>query len=1040
MVRHCPHCERPVPASSTQLLNCPACNGDLAATEQHERPAVREAATLAPREPEPAIVHEAATLPPPHVTPVDYEAATLAPDGSVTPLPAEIPEQIVGGYLLLRKLGEGGMGSVYEAEEIASGQHVAVKLISPGHALSDDAVKRFRKEGRLASTLDHPRCVFVLSADIQGGVPYIAMELMPGDTLQDLVDRKQRLSWEEAVTKIIDAMDGLAEAHRLGIVHRDIKPSNCFLEKDGHVKIGDFGLAKALISEEQAPISSALTGDEQSTKQGAFLGTPLYASPEQIKRERLDPRSDVYSMAATLYCLLAGHAPFQTGDSLSTMARIVSDSVPPLRGIRPDVPAALEKVILRGLERARERRWQSIGAFRDALAMFLSAQSKPADVGLRIAAYMIIDGIPLWVLREFITTFVLFFALQFADLSQPHGYLVPMLPSLAVGMAIYLLYFTISEGCWGCSPGKLVFRLRVRATDNGPCGIMRALARCGCQYVLLNFTYGVGLLLPMLAEQWDLSGSVVIGGLALTNISPLLGLVLIVSTMRQRNGYRGLHEFLSGTRVVRIRPRPRQKAGRSNAFRRSSGREMRASMLRRRANAQAPISAIASQEVTVKSSEIEHVGPFEVRKALDWNVPGRMLLARDAALDRKLLIWLRSPDIPGFRPARRQVSRSTRLRWVAAGREISGAWDAFTLPEGRPLSEVVAQEGRATWAKTRPILEQLSNELAAAVEDESLPDTLLVDQVWLTRGGDLQLLDFPCSMGPAPGEVRVGGETPTLLQLVKGDLAGEAKESAARRAIGQVRGVATLLLEGRPRRPDDWQRPICAPLPRHAARMMNRLIGLPETAWEKWLRSAGKRSFFNRPLWELFDRKIVPTEGAYEEPRRLCEDLEKTEDRYTAVTHGLRALQVLKLESLFLFGVLIAIMLPALQMGSEMLGVKLLLVNIPLGLLVVWSFMTRGALFRPYYMTFAKGTRLNLVTFEGRRPSRFRAALRSILIWSPFSLLLSLVALTGGEFLPLNIVCLVLCGVLGVVATILAVVFPEGWLPDWLAGTRIVPD
>src|SRR5438552_1118271 len=127
----------------------------------------------------------------------------------------------------------------------------------------------------------HPRCVFVYAADEDAGRPYIVMELMPGDTLHDLLEKRGPLPPAEAVAKILDVIDGLLEAHQLGVVHRDVKPSNCFLEADGRVKVGDFGLAKSLVTESHL------------TRTGAFLGTPLYASPEQVKRETVDAQTDV---------------------------------------------------------------------------------------------------------------------------------------------------------------------------------------------------------------------------------------------------------------------------------------------------------------------------------------------------------------------------------------------------------------------------------------------------------------------------------------------------------------------------------------------------------------------------------------------------------------------------------------------------------------------------------------------------------------------------------------------------------------------------
>jgi serine/threonine protein kinase len=143
---------------------------------------------------------------------------------------------VIGGYRLIRPIGGGGMGKVYEAEEPDGGRRVALKLIAREYRSSRETVERFRREGRLASQITHPRCVFVLAADEEAGQPYIVMELMSGATLKDLVDQRGPLPVPEAVVKILDVIDGLREAHRLGVIHRDVKPSNCFLEPNGRVK------------------------------------------------------------------------------------------------------------------------------------------------------------------------------------------------------------------------------------------------------------------------------------------------------------------------------------------------------------------------------------------------------------------------------------------------------------------------------------------------------------------------------------------------------------------------------------------------------------------------------------------------------------------------------------------------------------------------------------------------------------------------------------------------------------------------------------
>ena len=302
-------------------------------------------------------------------TPGSEALSASAPNLPLVPMPDR-----VGSYRLLRPLGKGGMGHVYEAEETGSGRHVAVKLLAPSAGTADETLERFRREGRLASAIDHPRCVFVLAADEEAGRPYIVMELMPGATLKDLVEQRGPLPPAEAVAKILDVIEGLQEAHRRGVIHRDVKPSNCFLDRDGRVKVGDFGLAKSLAAEAHL------------TQTGVFVGTPLFASPEQIRRDPLTPQTDVYSVAATLYYLLTGRAPFQGADAAAVMARILVDPPPSVRQLRPDVPPALDRVIRRGLERHRERRWRDLAAFGAALEAFRPGRLTAAGMGRRLAA------------------------------------------------------------------------------------------------------------------------------------------------------------------------------------------------------------------------------------------------------------------------------------------------------------------------------------------------------------------------------------------------------------------------------------------------------------------------------------------------------------------------------------------------------------------------------------------------------------------------------------------------------------------------------
>jgi hypothetical protein len=681
----------------------------------------------------------------------------------------------VGGYRLGRRLGAGGMGAVYEAESAATGQRVALKLLAPAFAASPDAVDRFRQEGRLASSIAHPRCVFVLAADEDEGRPYIVMELMPGDTLKDLVEREGPLRQEEAIARILDAIEGLREAHRLGVVHRDVKPSNCFLDADGRVKVGDFGLSKSL------------GGGSHLTRTGAFLGTPLYASPEQIRGERVDAQSDVYAVAATLYYLLAGRAPFETADAAAAMARIVADPVPPLRGLRPDVSPALERVVLRGLERGRERRWRDLDEFRAALLPFAPGRLSIAGMGARFGAYLL-DHVLFTIAVTAVNLLVLWWAGlfpragEFADPSRQ------ALTSLA-GAAFWVLGFAAMETTWGCTPGKWLLRLRVCSVGGtDPPRPARALWRSFLFYVLISLGSLAMLAAVLALGPIDPStdparvGELYVAALLLFYPIEAVGIVAMVSTMRARNGYRGLHEFLSGTRVVSLPAPPRQQT----------------------------FPAYLGEAHARPEGVPERLGPFAVRGALRWSAGAGVLLAEDPGLGRRVFLWVRAPDAPALPQARRELGRATRLRWLAAGGEAGLRWDAFFAPAGGALPDLVARAGQLAWPVARPLLEQLVEELTAACADGSLPESLTAGQVWIHPDGRTQLLDAPLTEAAVEAP---NGPGP------------KGAPGPACRAWVLLRQVAVLALEGAPRAANDQEPPLRAPVPGHAAPLLNRLLG-----------------------------------------------------------------------------------------------------------------------------------------------------------------------------------------------------------------------
>jgi hypothetical protein len=725
------------------------------------------------------------------------EAPTLAYDAVPSTATADIepgadggpaPEK-VGGYKLVRTLGGGGMGTVYEAEDTTTGRRIALKLIAPQFAASRDAVERFRLEGRLASSIAHPRCVFVVAADEEGGRPYIVMELMPGDTLDDLVRRDGPMQPRQAIAKILDVIEGLNEAHRLGVIHRDVKPSNCFLEHDGRVKIGDFGLSKSLAS------------DQQLTKTGSFLGTVLFSSPEQVRRESLDHQTDVYSVAATLYYLLTGRAPYQTGDAMATIAQILSDPPTPLRTHRPDLPPTLERVVLKGLERNRDRRYRNLSEFREALLPFYHRQFSIGSVGWRLLAYLIDVGLIYIVQQVLVIVILLSMGYDVAEtgFDQEQAFQMNSDPKIRVLAAIpavlWLLYFILLEGLWGATLGKLILRLRVlESASDSPAGWGRlALRSLIC--LLLTHLGDMGVWVLLVLDVFDIQNvnsadleqaSTAMFALALLGLVAYAGwgtgIALLVSTMRNRNGHRGLHEILSGTRVIRLAER------RTFSILPSSKR------------------SLVAPPVFNPAELPAEIGSFLIHGALRWDEEARILLGEDESLRRKVWVVLRSMDQQGPSPVRQSLSRTSRMRWLAAGQHEGQHWDAFVAPSGGRLGDAVAAEGPLTWPEIRPLLEQLGSELMLAVEEWTLPDTLTVDQVWLQSQDRVVLLDLPLTrpFTPACTEVEV---VPTPQD----------------RCLALLRETALLALEGTPRSPETTDPHVNAPIPGYAAALLGRL-------------------------------------------------------------------------------------------------------------------------------------------------------------------------------------------------------------------------
>ena len=301
----------------------------------------------------------------------DFASAPLEAPTEKFPVVRDAPtdpligRELAGRYRVIKKIGQGGMGTVYKGEHIKMNRPTAIKVLSPDLARNAEFVARFEREAAMAARISHPNAVNIYDfGEAEDGIVYLAMEFLEGEPLSAIITREGALPLDRAVRMARQAAEALHAAHRLGIIHRDFKPDNVIMcrkqDQADWVEVLDFGIAKEI----------AIDTEKQAlTKTGFVLGTPQYMSPEQVKGEPLDPRSDLYSLAIVSYEMLTGALPFGGDSPQSQMVKRILEPPIPMRQARPQLwlPPAVEQVIMRGLALAPQHRFSTTTEFAAAL-------------------------------------------------------------------------------------------------------------------------------------------------------------------------------------------------------------------------------------------------------------------------------------------------------------------------------------------------------------------------------------------------------------------------------------------------------------------------------------------------------------------------------------------------------------------------------------------------------------------------------------------------------------------------------------------------
>lgn len=470
------------------------------------------------------------------VTPAGARAAVSEFGATIPSVPPDRPivlpkdgDRLVGmeidHFRVERRIGCGGMGTVYLAHDMSLDRPVAIKVLPDEYAVNPEAQERFMHEARAQARLVSPHIVRIYYI---GRVPqsdgngrkslYFAMEHVDGGSLEAILERHERLDPEKARLWMVQAAMGLRAAYAAGLVHRDIKPGNMLVDQHSQIKIADFGLAKPT------------GGKPSSTLAGTIVGTPLYISPEQVNSKPLDHRADMYSLGCAFFHMMTGRPPFEGETPFDIIAKHLRDTPPPILQLRPDMSPRLAEIVDRLLAKTPDERF---------------ATHEELIAALEAAAPKAIEYAGFWTRGAAVAMDTAIASALVATLHWP-------------GIFVYLTYAILAHSFFGQTLGKWALRIEVRRLDGRRLGLLRGLVRTAASLwapiflaILILSTQGIGALTSSIGKLAELDDAKsLLGPIVATYVlhSLLYGGGILLAAFNRR--HRAFHDFVAGTHVL----------------------------------------------------------------------------------------------------------------------------------------------------------------------------------------------------------------------------------------------------------------------------------------------------------------------------------------------------------------------------------------------------------------------------------------------------------------------------------------------------------